>query len=139
MAIQVPQKNQSESAADLALTLSDLLYSQGERTRARALLELFEPGERDERLTTRLADDALEQGDAPRALKLLARVWEGGSLNPYVEARLALAALAVGLTERITSPWKKNNCGMGMVSQQHLLKPRRSNHQRFRRWKTTTN
>jgi hypothetical protein len=46
-----------------------------------------------------LADDALEQGDAPRALKLLARIWEGGSLNPYVEARLALAALAVGLTE----------------------------------------
>jgi hypothetical protein len=99
MPIQVPHPNQSESAADLALTLSDLLYSQGERTRARAVLELFESGDRDERLTTRLADDALEQGDAPRALKLLARIWEGGSLNPYVEARLALAALAVGLTE----------------------------------------
>lgn len=107
MAIQVPQKNQSESAAELALALSDTLQSQGDRHRARAILELFEPGERDERLTIRLADDALEQGDAPRALRLLARCWEGGSLNPYVESRLALAALAVGLpdvVEALTEP-----------------------------------
>ena len=96
-----------ESNADLALTLFDNLSSQGDRTLARNLLELFEPVERDERISTTLADDALDRGDAPRALRLLARAWEAGSLNPYVESRLALAALAVGLVdvvEALTEP-----------------------------------
>ena len=99
MPIEVHQKQNPESPPELALALSDALLSQGQRPLARAVLELLEPGERDERLLTRLADDALERGDAPRALRLLARAWEGGSLSPYVEARLALAALAVGLTD----------------------------------------
>lgn len=99
MPIQVPQKSPVESTADLALTLSDHLHAQGDRTRARAILQLFEAGEADERLATRLADDALERGDAPGALRVLARCWEAGSLSSYVEARLALAALAVGLQD----------------------------------------
>lgn len=99
MPIQVPQKNEGESAADLAASLSDVLQSQGDRHRARQVLELFESTERDERLTIRLADDALERGDAPRALALLAPCWEAGTLNPYIESRLALAALALGLAD----------------------------------------
>lgn len=115
MPIQVPQKQVRESTPDLALALSDALLAQGDRQTARAVLELLEPlapDGRDERLLTRLADDALERGDAPRALRLLARAWEAGSLSPYVEARLALAALAVGLTdvaEALTEPPAKSS------------------------------
>jgi len=99
MPLQVPQRVPLESAAELALGLADSLQAQGDRQTARALLELIEPVERDDRLTVRLADDALERGDAQRALRLLVRAWEAGSLDSHVEARLALAALAVGLSD----------------------------------------
>jgi hypothetical protein len=99
MPIQVPQRSALESAADLALGLADTLQAQGDRQAARAVLELIEPLERDDRVTVRLADDALERGDAPRALRLLARAWEAGALDPHIESRLALAALAVGLPD----------------------------------------
>jgi hypothetical protein len=99
MPIQVPQRSPLESAADLALGLAESLEAQGDRQTARAVLELLEPMERDDRLTVRLADDALERGDAPRALRLLARSWEAGSLDTHIESRLALAALAVGLPD----------------------------------------
>ncbi|MCK6569832.1 hypothetical protein L6V77_01855 [Myxococcota bacterium] len=99
MPIQVPQRVPLESAAELALGLADSLQAQGDRQTARAVLELIEPVERDDRLTVRLADDALERGDAARALRLLVRAWESGSLDSHIESRLALAALALGLSD----------------------------------------
>lgn len=89
----------AESFAPLAEPLADALALTGDGAGADAVLALAGRHGADPTLALRRGERALAQGDAAAALHAMVPAWEAGHDDPRLDARLALAALCLGLDD----------------------------------------
>lgn len=89
----------AESFAPLAEPLADALALSGDGAAADAVLALAGRHGADPTLALRRGERALAHGDAAAALHAMVPAWEAGHDDPRLDARLAVAALCLGLDD----------------------------------------
>lgn len=97
MFVGSPRLTPAESLAPLAEPLADALALAGDGAAADTVLALASRHGADPDLALRRGERALAAGDAAAALDAMVPAWEAGFDDPRLDARLAFAALCLGL------------------------------------------
>lgn len=92
-----PRLRPAEPLEPMADAFADGLIHAGDPAAAAAALALAGPHVTGTRFALRRGERALARGDAAEALTAMIPAWETGDDTPTLSARLALAALALGL------------------------------------------